>query len=146
VLFDHSVAKSKIWGKFHTHMISTIAEIHRALSNTVWLFWLILGLWGLYRAIRGRGVDGHFIGAGAIGQGLFILQAILGGILWLGGLSVAVQRPGIHLLYGVFALVFPPFVYLVVLRGDDTNRAQWVLSFTALFMFGISLRAITTGI
>lgn len=127
-------------------MIATIAEIHRTLSNTVWLFWLILGLWGLYRAIRANGVDGNYIGAAAIGQLLFILQAILGSILWLNGLSAAIQRPGIHLLYGVFAVVFPPFIYFVVLRSDDTNRAQWVLAFTALFMFGISLRAVSTGI
>jgi hypothetical protein len=126
--------------------MTTIIEIHRVLSNTVWLFWLLLGLWGLYRAIRGRAVDGNFVGAGAIGQGLFVLQAVLGFILWFGGLDASLQRPGIHLLYGIFALVFPPFVYLVVLRGDDSNRAQWVLAFTALFMFGIALRSISTGI
>lgn len=127
-------------------MITTIAEIHRALSNTVWLFWLILGLWGLYRAIRGRSLDGNYVGAGAIGQGLFLLQAILGFILWFGGLDTSLQRADIHILYGVFALVFPPFIYLAVLRGDESNRAQWVLAFTALFMFGIAIRSITTGV
>jgi hypothetical protein len=126
--------------------MATINEIHLVLSNTVWLFWLLIGLWGLYRALRGRGVDGSYIGAAAIGQTLFVIQAILGFVLWFGGLDASLQRPGIHLLYGVFALVFPPFVYLVVLRGDDSNRAQWVLAFTALFMFGIALRSIATAI
>ena len=56
------------------------------------------------------------------------------------------QYLGIHLLYGIFALVFLPFVYVSVLRGDDTNRAQWVLAFTTLFMFGIALRSISTSI
>ena len=127
-------------------MITIMTEIHRALSNTVWLFWLALGLWGLYRAIRGRGVDGNYIGAGAIGQALFVVQAILGFILWFAGLDASLQRAGIHLLYGVFALVFPPFIYFAVLRDDETNRAQWVLAFTALFMFGIALRSISTGV
>lgn len=125
--------------------MTTIQAIHTALSNTAWLFFLILGLWGLFRAIRGQAVNGNYLGAAFIGQMIFVVQAILGGILWIGGHSVAIQRPGIHLLYGTFALVFLPFIYLSVLRGDDTNRAQWVLAFTTLFLLGIALRAISTA-
>ena len=123
-----------------------IQSIHSALSNTAWLFFLIIGLWGLFRAIRGQAVDGNYLGAAFIGQLIFIVQAVLGTLLWLGGYSVEIVRPGIHLLYGVFALVFLPFIYLSVLRGDDTNRAQWVLSFTTLFLFGIALRSIATAV
>jgi len=126
--------------------MGTIQAIHSALSNTAWLFFLILGLWGLLRAIRGQSVTGNYLGAAFIGQMIFVVQAILGGILWIGGLSATIQRPGIHLLYGVFALVFLPFIYLSVLRGDDTNRAQWVLAFTTLFLFGIALRSIGTAV
>lgn len=125
--------------------MAIIQQIHGALSNTAWLFFLIIGLWGLYRAIRGLAVNGNYLGAAFIGQLIFVTQAVLGGILWLGGYSAGIQRSGIHLLYGVFALVFLPFIYLSVLRGDDTNRAQWVLAFTTLFLFGIALRAITTA-
>jgi hypothetical protein len=126
--------------------MTALIAIHSALSNTAWLFFLIIGLWGLFRAIRGQSVNGAYLGAAAIGQAIFVIQAILGGILWLGGGNLAMQRPGIHLLYGVFALVFLPFVYVSVLRGDDTNRAQWVLAFTTLFLFGIALRSITTAV
>lgn len=126
--------------------MATLAAIHGALSNTAWLFFLIIGLWGLYRAIRGQAVNGTYLGAAFIGQLIFVAQAILGAILWIGGGDAAMQRPGIHLLYGVFALVFLPFVYLSVLRGDDTNRAQWVLAFATLFLFGIALRGITTAV
>jgi hypothetical protein len=126
--------------------MTTLIAIHGALSNTAWLFFLIIGLWGLLRAIRGQAVNGSYLGAAFIGQMIFVAQAVLGAILWIGGGSVAIQRPGIHLLYGVFALVFLPFVYLSVLRGDDTNRAQWVLAFTTLFLFGIALRSISTSV
>lgn len=126
--------------------MTTLIAIHGALSNTAWLFFLILGLWGLYRGIRGQSVDGSYLGAAFIGQLIFVTQAILGALLWIGGGNAAIQRPGIHLLYGVFALVFLPFIYLSVLRGDDTNRAQWVLAFTTLFLFGIALRSISTAI
>lgn len=126
--------------------MTTLIAIHGALSNTAWLFFLILGLWGLYRGIRGQSVDGSYLGAAFIGQLIFVTQAIFGALLWIGGGNAAIQRPGIHLLYGVFALVFLPFIYLSVLRGDDTNRAQWVLAFTTLFLFGIALRSISTAI
>jgi hypothetical protein len=126
--------------------MSTILAIHGALSNTAWLFFLILGLWGLLRGIRGQSVNGNYLGAAFIGQMIFVVQAILGALMWIGGLSAGIQRPGIHLLYGVFALVFLPFIYLSVLRGDDTNRAQWVLAFTTLFLFGIALRSISTAV
>lgn len=126
--------------------MAIIQSIHGALSNTAWLFFLIIGLWGLWRAIRGQSVNGNYLGAAFIGQLIFVAQAILGTLLWIGGQSANIQRPGIHLLYGVFALVFLPFIYLSVLRGDDTNRAQWVLAFTTLFLFGIALRGISTAV
>lgn len=125
--------------------MTTIQMIHGALSNTAWLFFLIIGLWGLVRGARGQAVNGSYLGAAFIGQIIFVVQAILGTLLWVGGMSAGIQRPGIHLLYGVFALVFLPFIYLSVLRGDDTNRAQWVLAFTTLFLFGIALRAVSTA-
>lgn len=120
-----------------------LAILHELLSNTVWLFFLIVGIWGLVRAIRGAAVDGNYLGSVAVGQILFIVQAVLGIILAIGG-----SRPAnsfMHWLYGTFSLVFIPFVYFVWLQSDDSNRAQWVLSFAMLFMFGIALRAITTG-
>ncbi|CUS05359.2 conserved membrane protein of unknown function [Candidatus Promineifilum breve] len=126
--------------------MTTLIAIHSALSNTAWLFFLIIGLWGLFRAIRGQAVNGSYLGAAFIGQLIFVTQAVLGALMWIGGGSAAMQRPGIHLLYGIFALVFLPFIYLSVLRGDDTNRAQWVLAFTTLFLFGIALRSISTAI
>ena len=126
--------------------MSTLIAIHSALSNTAWLFFLILGLWGLFRAIRGQSVNGNYLGAAFIGQMIFVAQAVLGTILAIGGGLGDIGRPEIHVLYGVFALVFLPFVYMSLLRGDDTNRAQWVLSFTTLFLFGIALRSISTSI
>jgi len=123
-----------------------VLTLHSRLSNTVWLFFLFLGLWGIFRALRGQGVDGSYLGAVVIGQLLFILQAILGTILWAGGYLSGLARPEIHVLYGGFVLVFLPFVYFVLLRGDDSNRGQWVLSLVNLFLFGIALRLITTGV
>lgn len=124
----------------------SIIAIHSALSNTVWLFFLAIGIWGLYRAIRGYPISSSYLGAAFIGELLFIIQGILGAIIWFSAGTGDMQRPSIHLLYGAFALIFLPFVYTTVLRGDDSNRGQWVMAFATLFLFGIALRSITTAI
>ncbi|MFW6042108.1 MAG: hypothetical protein ACOC9C_00335 [Chloroflexota bacterium] len=122
--------------------MAAIFEIHRVLSNTIWMFYLAIALWGLYRAIRGMPVDGSYFGAIAVIQIVFLVQAILGGLLYVDG-----ARPGrqlIHYLYGAFGVVFLPGLF-AYLRGDDSNRAQWVYALAALFMFGVTLRIIGTA-
>ncbi|MEM7800342.1 MAG: hypothetical protein AAF633_14195 [Chloroflexota bacterium] len=125
--------------------MTTLLTLHSGLLNTAWIFFLIVGIWGVFRAIRGLGVDGGYWGAVAVGQLIFVAHAVLVASLLFGGLSASLEQPGIHLLYGAFALVFLPFIYLVALGGDDSNRGQWVMAFSTLFMFGIALRMITTG-
>lgn len=119
-----------------------ITQIHDALSKTSQLFFLALGLWGLFRAIRNNGVDGSYMGALVIGEGLFLLQALLGVILLIDG-----ARPGrmIHLLYGAFAIVALPGLFAYI-KGDDSNRAQWYYAILTLFLFGVTFRSIGTGV
>jgi heme A synthase len=123
-------------------LMETIVEIHRVISNSTVLFFLLLGLWGVVRAIRNRGVEGSYLGAMVIAELLFVLQAILGAVLMLGD-----ARPGriVHLIYGTFALVALPGLF-AYLKGDDSNQAQWYYAIAVLFLFGIALRAIGTGV
>jgi hypothetical protein len=116
--------------------VETIVTLHARLANTIWLYLLILGLWSLWRAIRGHGLNGNFLGALAISQMLIWIQAIFGGILFLAGQSSELLNPSMHYLYAGFSLVFLPFAFLYWLRGDDSNRGQWVMSFAVLFQFG----------
>ncbi|MEM7331193.1 MAG: hypothetical protein AAF490_03805 [Chloroflexota bacterium] len=122
-----------------------LLAIHQGVGNMVWMFFLALGAWGLFRAIRGEGVDGNYIGAAYIGQGLFILQGILVAVLWFNGFNESLARPAIYALYIIFDLIFLPFIYFTVLQGDSSNRGQWVLAFATLFLFGMSLRLIAIG-
>jgi hypothetical protein len=116
--------------------MENIIIFHQRFANTVWLYLLILGLWSLWRAIRGQGVSGNFLGALAIGEIMIVIQAALGAVLYLTGHGTVLNEPAIHILYAAFSLVFLPFVFLYWLRGDDSNRAQWVLTFAVLFQFG----------
>ncbi|HFQ93922.1 MAG TPA: hypothetical protein ENK32_07930 [Anaerolineae bacterium] len=123
-----------------------INTLHQGLANMAWMYFLAIGIWGMYRAIRGQDIDSSYLGACVIGQILYIVNIVIGAIIWLGGGGSKLVRAEVHLLYGAFVLVFLPFIYLAVLRGDDSNRGQWVISFVNLFLFGVSLRLITTGL
>jgi hypothetical protein len=121
--------------------MESIVLVHGALSRTIAIFFLLLGLWGLVRAIRGQAVTGSYLGALVIGEVLFALQAILGLVMIVGGEAPARV---VHLIYGTFALVALPGLFAFI-RGDDSNQAQWYYAILTLFLFGVSLRAIGTG-
>jgi hypothetical protein len=123
--------------------MSFVLQLHNVLSNAAVLFFLLLGLWGLFRAFRKHGVDGSYMGALVIGELIFVVQAVLGIIMAIGGASPG--RGTFHFLYGAFALVAMPGLF-AYLRGDDSNKAQWYYGLAAVFLFGIALRAIDTGI
>jgi hypothetical protein len=118
-----------------------LLEFHRLLSNSIWLFFLMLGLWGLIRAFRQQPVDGSYFGALVIGELIYLLEAILGAILYF---TPSGPASWIHILYGVFSAIFLPGLF-TYLKGDDSNRAQWAYALGALFMFGLVLRSITTS-
>jgi hypothetical protein len=123
-------------------MYAFVLELHKGLSNTTVLFFLIIGIWGVYRGIRSQKVDGSYLGAMVIGTLLFLIQGLLGGYMWFAG-----GRPGqpwMHILYGVFAIVFLPFLF-AYLKGDDSNRAMWVYGLANIFLFGVALRSIELG-
>lgn len=122
--------------------MSVILQIHGVVSNSAVLFFLLLGIWGLFRAIRRQGVDGSYMGALVIGELIFVAQAVMGIILAIGG--GVPGRGNFHYLYGAFALVALPGLF-AYLRGDDSNLAQWYYGLATLFLFGIALRAIGTG-
>jgi hypothetical protein len=117
-----------------------IVQIHGAVAQTAWLFMLFLGVWGLYRAIRGYSVDGSYLGALVIGGILVVVQALLGIILWIAS-SGRPERFFLHVLYGAFAVVFLPFLFAYI-KGDDSNRGQWVYAFGTLFMFWMLFRLV----
>ncbi len=126
--------------------MSAVITLHEGLENALWMFFLAIGLWGAYNAVRGEGIDGSWVGAVYIAMALVVVLSVLAGIMWFGGALDGLQDPGIHFLYVGFSVVFPPFVYQIILEGDDSNRGMWVMSFTTLFMFGIAIRLMNTAI
>lgn len=119
----------------------SLTQIHGALGNSALLFMLICSVWGLFTALRGRGLSGSYWGALVIGEVLLVVQGLMGAILWLQG-----RRPpgSIHLLYGILCVIALPaaFTYLRVREG---RREALLYGLVVLFTFGLVARAIATG-
>jgi hypothetical protein len=117
--------------------------LHNGLSNTTLLFMLALGGWGLWNFFRGEGVTGSYWGALAIGQGVVVIEALIGVALYLAG-SNGPARDVLHILYGVVTLICLPAAFSFT-RGRSSRYEVLIYAVIALFLAGIVNRAQTTG-
>lgn len=106
------------------------------------MFAVLLGLWGAYTYFRNRGVSGGFRSTFLIMAGLTAIQGLAGlGALATGGNP----RAGVlHMVYGVFAVLFLPGAYLYA-RGPDRRRETLVLAGASWIVSIAYLRGIFTG-
>lgn len=115
--------------------------LHDRLANTVMLFFLFVGLWGLFEYIRGGVLGGSVAGALIIGQVLVLVQVLLGVALLADGI-----KPGqsVHYLYGASAVLVMPFAWSYM-RERAPREGLLIYSLVALFVFGLAIRGMTTG-
>lgn len=134
--------------------IKFVLQLH---GDTVWLV-LALGaatlICGLYLIVRTRAA-----GAGAAGNiqlvgpmrlfrrlltitaAIGVLQALFGGILYLGGLRPA---EGLHYVYGLIVLGAIPIAY-VYSDQKQVRRDIIIMSIAAVAIIGAAVRAFMTG-
>lgn len=119
----------------------SLVVIHGILSRAVLYFAILIALWTLFRYIRRDELGGNFWGALVIGEGLIVLQALVGVILWIQGL---LPPRLIHFLYGAVALLTWPAIFATT-KGETGRREvlYWLLA--SIFLAGIAWRAISTG-
>lgn len=116
--------------------------IHGRLANTVILYCLALSVWAFWRFFRKQGIDSSYWGALIIGEILILVQGALGVLMWL-FFALHPERD-IHFLYGIVTAITLPAVYAFT-RGRAERRDMLIYAATTLFLFGIALRALTTG-
>jgi len=121
----------------------TLPQIHSGLANACLLFSLIIFGYGLLAFIRGAGVSGTYLGILIIGELLFIVQLVVGVVLFAEAFAPA--RGWVHYLYGVVLVISLPGLYAYV-RGRDTRREALMYALMGLFLAGISLRAVSTAL
>ncbi len=121
--------------------MQVVALFHDRLATTVLLFFLAAGIWGLFEYARGGTLSGNIAGALLLGQGLVMLQGVLGMVLFLFG-----NRPDdiVHLLYGFTAVLVLPFVWSYF-RNRAPRQGLLMYSLVSLFIVGLAIRGMTTG-
>lgn len=118
-----------------------VSEAHALLSQTVMLFFLLIGGWGLFEYIRGGELGGNIGGAFVIGQVVVTVQVLLGVVLVIGG-TYAVDA--VHYLYGITAIISLPFAWSYM-RSRHPRQGLMIYSLVALWIFGLAVRGIITG-
>jgi len=116
--------------------------IHHNIGSAGVLFLAIAGIWSLVIYFQRREIEGNLWGILAIGEMLFIAQAIMGVIMYAGG-----GRPDrlIHYLYGILMMILIPATFAFT-GGKSSRNEALIYGLMALFMAVMgATRAMTTG-
>jgi len=118
-----------------------VVALHQVLANTLWMYLLACGLWGVLLYLRSRPVTSGYGGALVIGQAVVVLQGLLGVLLLVDG---AAPRQGMHFLYGVASAVALPLAHVYAREHKGRNQPL-LYGLACLFTFGLVLRAAGTA-
>ncbi len=103
---------------------------------------VVLGLWGSYHYFRDRRLSGGFRSTYLIMAAATALQGLLGlAALVLGGHPT---QGLLHMVYGVFAVLFLPGAYAYT-RGNDSRREALILAGASWIVTIAYFRGISTG-
>jgi heme A synthase len=121
--------------------VAFLIEIHRRLAYALLIFAVILGIWGGFQFMRRRAVSGGFRSSYLLMVGLLAVQGLLG-VLSL--TTTPPPRGILHVVYGIFAIVFLPGVYFYAARGSRAREAAFMAAscWIVAVAFG---RGISTG-
>src|SRR5262245_42442959 len=120
----------------------SVLTIHGFVANAVNIFTLLVALYAALKYIRKQELSSDFWGAAAIGEGLMVIQALLGIILVVEGLFPA---QWVHILYGVVSALTWPALYTFTRGKMSTQREALVWMLVSAILFGVTLRARATG-
>ena len=118
----------------------SLLTIHDRLWFTAIFYSTLVSLWAFYLAFKRHDLDANFWGALAINEIIFVVQAILGGIVLLQDLQSA---RWVHYLYVIVGAITLPSIFAYT-HGRGTRREASVYGMICLFLVGIAIRAITT--
>jgi hypothetical protein len=115
--------------------------LHRFGATALVVFAVVLGIWGAYGYFRHAKVSGGFRSSYLMMAGLTALQGLVGL-----GLFVVGHRPHtlLHLVYGIFAVLFLPGAYLWA-HGGSKRREAIILAAAAWIVAVAYFRGMATG-
>ena len=117
-----------------------IDYLHQRFALALILFSVVLGVWGTVQFAVRRQIGPGF-------RSSFVLMIVLTAVQGLAGLvllTMTQPRELLHVVYGVFAIVFLPGVYFYAARGSRTREAAFLAA--ACWIVAIAFgRGIITG-
>jgi heme A synthase len=119
----------------------TLGSIHGFGARLLLVYAVALGIWGTYRYFRNQELGGGFRASFLIMAGLTALQGLIGLATFLLG-----ARPTelLHVVYGIFAVIFLPGAYLYA-QGGSRRREAVILAGAAWIVSIAYFRGIATG-
>lgn len=115
--------------------------LHEVIGWSIVGAFAVLWLWGMGAWVARRGPGRYFWWVVAYVQAVVLVQALVGVIL----LATGGRVPVLHYVYGA---IFPVLVLLTahVLAREAFSHKPWApFSLAAFFSFGLTLRALMTG-
>jgi hypothetical protein len=122
-------------------LINALAFIHGLGARVLIAYAVILGAWGTYLYFRNQPLGGSYRAGFLIMAGLTAIQGLIG----LGAFALG-ARPTtlLHLVYGIFAVIFLPGAYLYS-QGASRRRETIVLAGAAWIVSIAYFRGIATA-
>ena len=121
--------------------MQALTFLHGLGARALLIFALVLAVWGTYGYFRHAAVSGGFRSSYLVMAGLTALQGLIGLIAFaLGGRPTEL----LHLVYGVFAVIFLPGAYLYA-HGGSRRREAVILAGAAWVVAIAYFRGIATG-
>ncbi len=122
-------------------MTATLGSLHGFAARVLLIYAVLLGVWGGYRYFRNQQLSGGYRASFLIMAGLTAVQGLIGIATFALG-----ARPTelLHVVYGIFAVIFLPGVYLYA-QGGSRRREAVMLAGAAWIVSIAYLRGIATA-
>ncbi len=112
-------------------MTGALAFLHGYGARVLLIWSIVLAVWGTVQYFRNRPLSGGFRSGFLIVAGLTAVQGLIGLANFAFGLH---PRELLHVVYGIFAVVFLPGAYLYSRSGSQRREAvvlagaSWIVS------------------
>jgi CDP-diglyceride synthetase len=122
-------------------LTGALVFLHSYGARVLLILSVVLGIWGTFQYFRNRPISGGFRSGFLIMAGLTAVQGLIG----LGNYAFGLHpKTLLHVVYGIFAVIFLPGAYLYT-RNANKRREAVILAGACWIVSIAFFRGIATG-